>query len=303
MSDNQSDAASRRGLLWGLVGVVIFSFTLPATRVAVPEMGAVFVGLGRALVAGVLAVVLVAVRGDRPPERRHWPGLAFVSLGVVFGFPLLTAFALRSLPASHGAVIVGLIPAATAVMAVVRAGERPPLLFWIGCVGGVVAVLVFAVVEGAGSPQPADLLLFVAVVLVGAGYAEGGRLSREMAPWRVICWSLIGSIPLLVVPVALAVGDGFRASPQAWIGFAWVACMSMFGGFFAWYRGLALGGVARVGQLQLLQPVLAVGWSALFLGEVVSLPTVLAALLVVGAAGVCIRLGRVRRTDAEPPSP
>ncbi|MCC7023035.1 MAG: DMT family transporter [Thermomicrobiales bacterium] len=299
----------RAGYLLGFLGVLAFSVTLPATRAAVPELGGTTVGLGRAIVAALLAAALLVARRERPPGRRYWGGLAIVALGVVIGFPLLSAIALEFVPASHGAVVVGLLPAMTAVMAVARGGERPPLAFWLACLAGVVAVLIFAAVQGAGRPQAADLLLLVAVLAAGIGYAEGGKLSRDLGGWQVICWALLLAAPLLVVPVGLSIArHGLSASSGAWLGFAYVAVVSMFLGFFAWYRGLALGGIARVGQMQLLQPVLTLIWAALFLGEAIDLPTALAALLVVAsvaltrlswrAGGDAHRPGREARTAA-----
>lgn len=278
----------RAGFLWSFVGILAFSLTLPATRAAVPELGSTVVGLGRAIVAALLAAGLLLVVRERPPERRYWGGLVIVALGVVIGFPLLTAFALQHVPAAHGAVVVGLLPAMTAVMAVLRGGEHPPPAFWLAVVAGVVAVLIFAVVQGAGRPQFADLLLLGAVVAAAIGYAEGGRLARDLGGWRVICWALLISAPVLIIPVALAVSQqgGLHATPRAWLGFAYVSVISMFLGFFAWYRGLALGGIARVGQIQLVQPVMTMAWAALLLGEVIDLPTVLAGLLVIASVAL-----------------
>ena len=282
--------AESEGTLLGLLGVLAFSLTLPATRAAVPELGGTFVGLGRALVAAALAAMLLLARRERLPERRHWPSLALVALGVVAGFPLLSALAMRALPAAHGAILVGLLPAATALVAVLRGHERPPRTFWWSCAAGASAVLIFAATEGAGRPQFGDLLLLGAVVLAAFGYAEGGHLAKEIGGWRVICWALLLSAPFLVVPVALSLPRlGLSASGSAWLGFGYVSVVSMFLGFFAWYRGLALGGVARIGQLQLLQPVLTLLWAALLLGEHIAVRTVLAAFLVIGSAALTQR--------------
>ena len=288
-----------RGWLYGLVGILAFSVTLPATRAAVPDLGSTVVGLGRAVVAGVLAGGLLWLRRERLPERRYWLGLAIVALGVVVGFPICTALALQHVPAVHGAVVVGLLPAATAVMAVLRAGERPPPMFWLACLVGVVAVLIFAAAQGAGRPQPADGLLLAAVCLAAIGYAEGGRMARDLGGWRVICWALVLATPVLLAPVGIAVADeGLSAGWGAWLGFAYVSVVSMFLGFFAWYRGLVLGGVARVGQVQLLQPILTLGWAALLLGEAIDGQTALAALLVVGSVAIS-RRSWTRRPVAE----
>ncbi|MDQ3694478.1 MAG: DMT family transporter [Chloroflexota bacterium] len=277
-----------QGLIFGGLGVLAFSLTLPATRAAVPALGGTTVGLGRALIAAALAAVLLLLLRERPPARRYWPGLAIVALGVVIGFPLTSSLAMQSLPAAHGAVVIGLLPAATAVMAVIRAGERPPPAFWLTCAVGVVAVLVFAASQGAGQIQPADGLLLAAVVLGALGYAEGGRLARELGGWRVICWALLIAAPILAAPVvvAIAIGDRGPVGTGAWLGFAYVSVVSMFLGFFAWYKGLAAGGVARVGQLQLAQPVLTLGWAALLLGETVSGATFLASLFVIGSVAL-----------------
>lgn len=277
-----------QGLLFGALGVLAFSFTVPLTRVAVGELDGAFVGLGRALVAAALAGLLLAVTRQRFPERRFWPGLFVVGLGVIVGFPLLTSLALRELTAAHGAVIVGLLPAATAVMAVLRAGERPSRAFWGACAFGLVAVLLFAASQGMGGrPRGADLLVLLAVLCGAVGYAEGGALAREMGGWRVISWSLVLFAPLLAPFVVLAaLSSGVSAGAGAWLSFGYVSVVSMFLGFFAWYRGLAQGGVARVGQVQLAQPVLTLTWSALLLGERVGPPTILCAVLVLGSVAV-----------------
>jgi drug/metabolite transporter (DMT)-like permease len=289
---------TREGLLLGGLGVLAFSLTLPATRAAVPELGGTVVGLGRALVAAMLAAILLAVRRERLPERRHWPRLALIAAGVVVGFPLLSSLAMRDMPAAHGAVLVGLLPASTAVAAVFRARERPSVTFWLVSAAGLAAVLAFAAAQGAGRPTPGDGLVLLAVAAAAVGYAEGGALSRELGGWRVLCWALVLSAPVLLPIVVLHLDARLlHASPRAWAGFAYVSGVSMFLGFFAWYRGLALGGVARVSQLQLLQPLLTLGWSALLLGEEVGRGTLGAALLVVGCVLASAR-SRIQRLPA-----
>lgn len=204
----------------------------------------------------------------------------------VIGFPYFTALALRTVPSVHGAVVVGFLPAATAIFAVVRGGERPRSWFWFGSTLGLIAVGAFALIEGeraVWSATTSNLLL--AVASAGFGYAEGARISRELGGWRVISWALVGTLPLVLIPVALAVArSGLHADLAGWIAFAYVAVVSMFLGFFAWYEGLAVGGIARVAQLQLAQPVLTLLWSALLLGERVTFPTAAAATLVVASA-------------------
>jgi drug/metabolite transporter (DMT)-like permease len=284
-------------LFLGFLGVLAFSFTLPATRVAVEELDPTFVGIGREALAAVpAALLLVLLRGPRP-SRAQLVRLALVALGVVFGFPLFTALALRELTSAHSAVVVGLLPAATAVAAVMRAGERPSLKFWLASLAGLVAVLAFAASQGAGLVSSGDLLILAAVALGAVGYAEGGVLARELGGWRVICWALVLSAPVSV-PVALvaATGSDLHASSDAWLGFAYVTAVSAFLGFFAWYAGLARGGVAKIGQVQLVQPLLTLAWSAALLGEHVDATTLFAAVLVV----LCVVGTQRARVDQAP---
>lgn len=265
------------------------------TRLAVAEIDPTFVGLGRAVVAGLFAAIYLRVVRAPLPARELWPRLAIVSLGVVIGFPLFSSLAMRLIPSSHGAVINGVLPVATAMMAVVRAGERPSWTFWGASAFGFAAVIVFAVVQGAGRPELADGLALLAVALCALGYAEGGALSRILGGPRVICWALVFSLPLLVPVTAwrIAATGWPQAGIASWAGFAYVSAISMFLGFFAWYRGLALGGVARVGQVQLAQPVLTLLWAALLLGETINLATILAAGVVLSSV-VLTQMGRVR---------
>ncbi|HXH02519.1 MAG TPA: DMT family transporter [Candidatus Competibacteraceae bacterium] len=281
MGGSERWSAQRRGLLYGLLGVAGFSVTLPATRLAVAELPPLFVGLGRALLAAALAALLLALLRPPRPTARQWRGLVIVAAGVILGFPLLSAWAMQWLPANHGAVWNGLLPLATALAAMLRAGERPAAAFWRYSVLGSAIVVGYALGSGDGRLHPADLLMLGAVAAAALGYAEGGRLARELGGWQVICWALLLAAPFLAVPVAWHWPAG-TASWAAWAGFAYVGVVSMFLAFFAWYRGLALGGIARVGQVQLLQPFLTFLASALLLGEAVTPLTLAVALAVVG---------------------
>jgi drug/metabolite transporter (DMT)-like permease len=297
-NDNAIDRARPPfpAVCWGAAGVVAFSLTFPATRLALPAFGPVVTGLGRAVIAAGIAGLALLVARAPLPRRRQWARIAVVSCGVVVGFPLLSAVALDHVGAGHAAVLVGLLPAATALAAVARAGERPHRGFWVAAGTGLVAVLVFAAVRGAGRPQVADLLLLAAVAAAAIGYAEGGALSRTMPGWQVIAWALVLAAPALV-PVsayALLTRPPAHPGPGAWLGLAYVSGVSMFLGFVAWYRGLAAGGVAKIGQLQLAQPVLTLGWAALLLGERVDLVTGAAALAVLATTAATQR-ARVRR--------
>ncbi len=247
--------------------------SLPATRLAIEGgLTASFVGMGRAVVAGALALVTLICMREPWPTWRMLPRLGAVVAGVVIGFPLFTALALARVPAVHGIVVAGFLPAATAVMAVIRSGERPSRRFWLAALAGLACVLAFAAVQGAGRVELADVYLLVAVVLCALGYAEGGALSREIGGVRVICLGLVMGLPFTVAIswIWLDAASLAHATPAAWAGFAYVALIASFTGFFAWYRGLALGGVARVGQLQLAQPVLSLVWAWLLLGEAVT---------------------------------
>ena len=282
----------RKGLLLGLSAVALFSLTLPFTRLAVAELPAIVVALGRALVAASLAALWLWHQRARRPARAQWLPLALVAGGCVVGFPLLTSLAMRSLPASHGAVLVGILPLATAVFAVLRGKERPSVAFWLMAVAGTALVVVFALRQGGGSFHAADWLMFAAVLLGALGYAEGGRLAQSMPGQHVICWALVLAAPF-VLPVVL--WDAWpqrallaQASLRAWGGFAYISVFSMFIGFFFWYRGMALGGVARVGQTQLLQPFLTLVGAAVLLGE----PLTLDSLLFAGAVIAVVAAGR-----------
>ncbi|MEV0713975.1 DMT family transporter [Asanoa sp. NPDC050611] len=303
MSEQSSATAVRpvtvdaAGFVLGALGVLAFSMSLPTTRVAVQELDPWFVAFGRAVGAALLAwVYLRATRAPRP-TRDQWRRLAVVALGVVVGFPLFSSLALTTQTSAHGAVVIALLPAMTAVFAVLRAGERPPRLFWVAAGGGLLAVLTFLGASGAvrGALSWADLYLLIAVVLCGLGYAEGGVLARELGGARTICWALLVALPVTVpVTLAAAVADPPRADGHAWVSFAYLAVVSMFLGFFAWYAGLARGGIARVGQIQLAQPVITLVWSALLLGETVTPSAILAALVVLA----CVVLTQRTRAAA-----
>jgi drug/metabolite transporter (DMT)-like permease len=287
MSQAIASAADRRaGIAWGLVGVTAFAVTLPATRIAVAALDPVFVGLGRAIVAAALAALALAATRSPWPARALWPRLAIVAFGVVIGFPLLSAWAMRHVPASHGAVVVGLLPLATAAAGAWLAHERPSRRFWLCAAAGSAVVVAFALWRGGGSLHVADLLLIGAIAAAAIGYAEGARLTRLLGGWQVISWALLLAAPFLVVPTWLA-ADGLGAAPMsAWLGFAYVSIVSMYLGFFAWYRALAQGGIAAVGQIQLLQPFLTFLFAALLLGETLDASMFVAAALVIATIAV-----------------
>ena len=255
-----------RGLALATLGVAMFSFSLPATRLAVADLHPTFVSFGRATVAAVLAaIVLRALKAPRP-QGAQWRSLAIVAFGVVVAFPLFTALALRHVDATHGAVVIALLPAWTAVFAVLRAGESPSRGFWLAAGFGLVAVLAFIASRGLGAIELADVELLVATIFCSLAYAEGGALSRSLGGPQTICWALLLALPLSLPLTLASLPDGPVAT-EAWLGFAYVSLFSMFLGFFAWYAGLSAGGVAKAGQTQLLQTPLTLALSALVLGE------------------------------------
>jgi drug/metabolite transporter (DMT)-like permease len=280
----ESNVIAPAGVTLGGLGVLGFSFSLPATRLAVAGLDPWFVAFGRAFGAGLLAIgYLMAVRAPLP-TRTQWRRLMIVALGIVVGFPLSTSLALETQTSAHGAVVIAGLPMATAIWAVTRAGERPRPGFWVASGLGFIAVMTFVFTSGGvgGGFELADGFLLVGVVLCGLGYAEGGALARELGGARTVCWALVVSLPVTVpVTTFVAVTSGFsRATGTAWFGFGYVTVISMFLGFFAWYAGMAAGGVAKVSQVQLAQPILTLVWAALFLHEQVGWTTLAAAVVV-----------------------
>lgn len=277
------------GWIYGFIGVIIFSLTLPTTRIAVAELDPVFVGLGRAILAAVLSLILIIITRQSIPPWKFLPQFIIVVGGVIIGFPLLSAIAMQDAPASYGAVITGLIPLATAFCGVWRGGEKVSFLFWFFALIGSGLVITFALISGAGTIHLADMALLGAVVTVAIGYAEGAILARTFGAWQVICWSLILSMPVLL-PIVLqhrptAVDS---ISLNVWLGFLYLSVFSMFLGFIAWYQGLAVGGIAHVGQIQLVQPFLTILASAVLLNE----PLTLTTLGFAGGVIICVALGR-----------
>jgi len=278
---------ARAGLLLGLLGVLTFSLTLPMTRVAVAQLDASFVAFGRMSIAGVVAAALLLARGARVPTRAQWLQLAWASLGIVFGFPLLSSLAMRSMPSSHGAIINGLLPFATALFAAWLYRDRQGRRFWICAAIGSAIVIAFALRAGDATLTAGDLWMLGAVVLGALGYVVGGRLAATMGGVDVILWALAVAVPI-TVPVAgwLALTTPLAASAPAWAGFAYVTLVSQLIGFFAWYNGLARGGIARVGQLQLLQVFFTIAFAALLFGEKVDPMTWLAAAAVIASIAI-----------------
>lgn len=266
-----ASAHRARGWINGFIGVLIFSGSLPATRVAVGAFDPLFLTSARATVAGLLALALLLTLRQRRPRARQWLSLAIVALGVVVGFPLLTALALQQVTSAHSIVFLGLLPLATAVFAVLRGGERPRAAFWCCSLLGSLLVVGYALSQGLNASPRGDSLMLLAIIVCGLGYAEGARLSRTLGGWQVICWALLLALPPMALLSLWRLPDSFaQVGPSAWLSLAYVSVFSMLIGFVFWYRGLAQGGIAAVGQLQLLQPFFGLALAAGILHEPVS---------------------------------
>lgn len=277
----------------GFLGILIFSATLPATRIAMADFDPVFLTVARASIAGALALAALLALRQKRPARGDLVSLAVVALGVVIGFPLLTALALKHVTSAHSIVFVGLLPLSTALFGVLRGGERPKPAFWaFSCLGSAM-VASFAISQGGSGSLVGDALMLAAVVVCGLGYAEGATLSRRLGGWQVICWALVLSLPVSLALVLLTLPASFaNVGAASWGGLAYVSLFSMLIGFMFWYRGLALGGIAAVGQLQLLQPFFGLAIAAALLGEAVSPAMVAAALAIVACVAGARRFAR-----------
>lgn len=276
--------ATRASAGWGsgLIGVIIFSGSLPATRIAVHDFSPTFLTAARAAIAALLGAMLLLAHRPARPDRGDLVPLAIVAAGVVVGFPLLTALALQHITAAHSVVFVGLLPLATALFGVLRGGERPRAAFWCFSLFGALTIAGFALATGGRGTMAGDLLMIAAIALCGLGYAEGAGLSRKLGGWQVISWALLLALPAMATIAWLTHPPSWHGiAPGSWAALAYVAVFSMLVGFVFWYRGLALGGIAGVAQLQLLQPFFGLGLAAILLGEAVAWPMIAATAIVV----------------------
>lgn len=285
---NQTTENTASGWLNGFIGVLIFSGSLPATRVAVLEFDPVFLTAARAIIAGVLALCILVLFKEKRPAKSQLLPLAIVAMGVVLGFPLLTALALQYVTSAHSIVFVGMLPLATAAFGVLRGGERPRPVFWFFSVLGSALVVGFAVSQGLTASPAGDILMLLAILACGLGYAEGAKLSRTLGGWQVISWALVLSLPVMAPLTWFLAPPSFSTiTASAWVSLAYVSIFSMLIGFVFWYRGLAQGGIAAVGQLQLLQPFFGLALAATLLHEQVGIGmlgvTVAVILCVAGA--------------------
>nr|WP_319534031.1 DMT family transporter [uncultured Vibrio sp.] len=278
----KTNSGSVSGWLNGLLGVIIFSGSLPATKLAIIDINPFFLTFLRASIAGILAAILIFGFRQQRPHKSQMLSLIVVSLGVVVGFPLLTAMALQHVTSAHSIVFLGLLPLTTAIFGVLRGGEQPQSAFWIFSVIGSALVIGFALSQGTSISTVGDLLMLSAIIACGLGYAEGARLTRVLGGWQVISWALIISLPFMLIASLLTMPESFKSiGNTAWFSLCYVSLFSMLIGFIFWYKGLAIGGIASVGQLQLLQPFFGLGLSAMILHETVSPVMVLITLGVI----------------------
>jgi drug/metabolite transporter (DMT)-like permease len=246
-----------KGMLLGFIGVLMFSLTLPFTRIAVAELSPYFVTFGRSTLGGICALILFAITRPKLPTKNQLIRLSVMALGVVYGFPLFVSIAMKTLPSAHGGIVLGVLPLATAVVGAIRFKERPSLAFWITAVIGSLLVITYASLNGGGGLVVEDWLLFIAIASAAIGYSEGGKLSEEMSSVDVISWALVLTLPINVLLTYQYLDFELNSvSLSAVISFIYVGLISMYIGFFFWYKGIAIGGIARVGQVQLLQPFL-----------------------------------------------
>ncbi|MBF7692620.1 DMT family transporter [Acinetobacter sp. FNA3] len=276
------------GWINGFIGVLIFAGSLPATRIAVKDFSPIFLTSMRATIAAFLAIFLLIILKQPQPKTSDFPSLIITSLGVVIGFPLFTALALKHVTSAHSIVFVGLLPLSTAIFAVIRGGERPKTLFWLFSLLGAMFVAGYSFLASNSTSLNSDLLMLMAIILCGLGYADGARLSRTLGGWQVISWSLLISLPIMLPIAIITMPKSFEyVSVSSWIGLAYVSIFSMLIGFIFWYRGLAQGGIAAISQLQLFQPFIGLGVASVLLNESISwtmlLVTIAAVICVVGA--------------------
>ena len=266
MSDEQ------KGLALGVMAITLFGLTLPITKLLIPLMHPAFIGFGRAVLAAIVALIILLCFKQKPPTINQVWKLIIVASSVVVGFPILSAMAMQTTPASHGGVVMGIAPLATAAAGAILGRERPSIGFWLLGLLGTILVITFSFRHGIDGFVAGDLLLFLATVLVAIGYAMGGILAKEMGGWQVICWALVISFPFILIPSIVFAPERILALPiSSILAFLYLALVSQLLGFFLWYKGMAIGGIARVSQSQLLQPFVTILASALFLNESISL--------------------------------
>jgi drug/metabolite transporter (DMT)-like permease len=282
LKDNET-----KGMFFGLIGVMAFGLTLPMTKILIPYLDPIFIGLGRSSVATVFAIFILLKFSDTIPNKKQFLQLFFIAIGIVIGFPIFSAIAMQTVPASHGAIVIGILPLATAIAGVLITKERPSVAFWVVGLVGSLLVITYALLQGGGSLHKADFALFIAILTASFGYSMGGKLSKELGGWQVICWALVVSFPFIIIPTINYAPDNLAGIPiSAYFSFIYLALISQLFGFFAWNKGLALGGIARVSQIQLLQTFITLIASVLILNEHIDMQMIIFTVLVVSSVWI-----------------
>ena len=276
-----------QGMLLGFIAVAIFSLTLPITRQIIPYFDPLFIGLGRSVLATLVAAPILLIFKQPFPNKLQIKQLLITAIGIIAGFPVLTAYAMQTVPASHGSVVIGLLPLLTAVFAVIISHERPSLGFWISAVIGALLVIIYSLLQGGMELHIGDVYLVAASILGALGYALGAKIAKQLGGWQVICWINVLGFPFSLIGILLVNSENLELVPaSAWLGFLYLALASQLFGFFLWYKGLVMGGTARVSQTQLLQPFLSILAAILLLGEQIDLGTYIFAIAVMFAIAV-----------------
>ena len=287
MNELEQQKQINKGMMLGLMGVIVFSLTLPVTRLIVPYFDPIFIGLARSVIAAMAATLILLAFKQSFPSKKQIIQLLLTAIGVIVGFPILTAYGMQTVPASHGSVVIGLLPLLTAVIAVFISNERPSIGFWVAASIGAILVVIYSLLQGGMELHIGDVYLVGASFLGAWGYAMGGKVAQDMGGWQVICWVNIVGLPVSLVGTLWLMPESFSTIPTvAWIGLLYLALISQLFGFFFWYKGLVLGGIARVSQTQLLQPFFSIIASIYILGEQVSLRTYIFAIAVVVAIAI-----------------
>ena len=285
-----------KGMLIGFIGVAIFSLTLPFTRIAVQEMSPFYISFGRGVLAGVCGALLLLVTKSPLPTRSQFKKLLVTALGVVYGFPIFTSLAMQTLPSAHSGIVLGILPLAMSAMGALRFRERPSFAYWVTAVCGTLLVLVYSMIDGGGGLAFGDIWLLLAIITAAIGYSEGGKLAEEMGATKVISWAVSLTLPINIPATYIFANTALTdLSASVFISFLYTGLFSAFIGFFFWYRGIALGGVARVGQVQLLQPFLTLIGAYFLLGEPITLLNVVFAIAVL----VVVLIGRKTNIQAK----
>ena len=282
-----SEKKINQGMLLGFLGVVLFSLTLPVNRLIIGDFDPVFIGMGRSVLAACVTLPILLYFKQKFPSLRQVKLLLLTAIGIIAGFPVLTALAMQTVPASHGSVVIGLLPLLTAMLAVIISDERPSIGFWIASFVGALLVITYSLLQGGLEFHLGDIYLVGARILGAYGYAMGGQISKEMGGWQVICWVNVLALPITIVISWWLKPNSFSQIPfNSWMGFVYLALASQLFGFFLWYKGLVMGGIARVSQTQLLQPFLSIIAAILLLNEEVGMQTYIFAMAVVMAIAI-----------------